>query len=76
MAVYVDGTLNILENYKNDGLSDTERFLANKYKEVDFNRDGKITADEVNEMIARFQQGKSTYTQELIYELIDLFFED
>ncbi|MDB4655901.1 hypothetical protein OAE48_03540 [Flavobacteriales bacterium] len=76
MAVYVDGTLNILENYKNDGLSDTERFLANKYKEVDFNQDGKITADEVNEMIARFQQGKSTYNQEQIYELVDLFFED
>ena len=76
MAVYVDGTLNILENYKDDGLSNTERFLANKYKEVDFNRDGKITADEVNEMIARFQQGKSTYSQEQIYELIDLFFED
>ncbi len=76
MAVYVDGTLNILENYKKDGLSDSERYLANKYKEVDFNGDGKITPDEVNEMIARFQQGKSTYTEEKIYELIDLFFED
>ena len=76
MAVYVDGTLNILDNYKNDGLTNTERFVANKFKEVDLNQDGKITANEVNEMIARFQQGKSTYTEELIYELIDLFFED
>ncbi|MGB0368741.1 MAG: autotransporter outer membrane beta-barrel domain-containing protein [Flavobacteriales bacterium] len=76
MAVYVDGTLNILENYKNDGLTDTERFMANKFTEVDFNQDGKITADEVNEMIALFQQGKSTYSEEQIYELIDLFFED
>lgn len=76
MAVYLDGTLNILENVKKDGLTDTERYLANKYQEVDFNGDGKITPDEVNEMIARFQQGKSTYTEEKIYELIDLFFED
>lgn len=76
MAVYLDGTLNILENYKKDGLSDTERFLANKFKEVDFNGDGKLTPDEVNEMIARFKAGKSPYTEEKIYELIDLFFED
>ncbi len=76
MAVYLDGTLNILENYKKDGLSDTERFLANKFKEVDFNGDGKLTPDEVNEMIARFKAGKSSYSEEKIYELIDLFFED
>ncbi len=76
MAVYIDGTLNILENYRNDGLSDTERFLANKYSEVDFNSDGKLTPDEVNEMIARFQRGESSYTEEQIYELIDLFFEE
>jgi hypothetical protein len=76
MAVYIDGTLNILDNYQKDGLSDTERFLANKFKEVDFNGDGKLTADEVNEMIARFQRGESPYTEEMIYELIDLFFEE
>ncbi len=76
MAVYIDGTLNILDNYKKDGLTDTQRFLANKFREVDFNGDGKLTADEVNEMIARFHQGKSPYTEEQIYELIDLFFED
>ncbi|MBL4587403.1 MAG: hypothetical protein JKX84_10165, partial [Flavobacteriales bacterium] len=76
MAVFIDGTLNILENYKSDGLTDTERFLVNKFSEVDFNGDGKLTADEVNQMISLFQQGKSSYTEEMIYELIDLFFED
>ena len=76
MALFFEGTLNILENYKNDGLTDTERFLANKFKEFDFNQDGKITPDEVSEIIAQFQQGKSSYSQEQIYELIDLFFED
>ena len=76
MAVYVDGTLNILNNYKSDGLSDTERFIANKFKQADFNGDGKLTADEVNRMIALFQQGKSPYTEAQIYNLIDLFFEE
>jgi len=76
MAVYVDGTLNILDNYKSDGLTDTERFLANKYIEVDFNGDGKLTADEVNRMISLFKEGKSVYTQKDILNLIDLFFEE
>lgn len=76
MAVYIDGTLNILDNYRNDGLSDTERFLVNKYKDVDFNQDGKLTAEEVNRIIAMFQKGESSYTEEQIYELIDLFFEE
>lgn len=76
MAVYIDGTLNILDNYRNDGLSDTERFLVNKYKDVDFNQDGKLTAEEVNRIIAMFQRGESSYTEEQIYELIDLFFEE
>jgi Ca2+-binding EF-hand superfamily protein len=72
----LDGTLYILENIKKDGLTNTERYLANKHKEVDTNGDGKITPDEMKNMIARFQQGKSTYSEEKIYELIDLFFED
>lgn len=76
MAVYVDGTLNILGNYKADGLTDTERFLASKYKEVDFNGDGKLTPDEVNRMISLFHQGQSPYTESQIYNLIDLFFEE
>ena len=76
MAVYVDGTLNILENYKSDGLTDTERFLANKYSGVDFNGDGKLTPDEVNRMISLFHQGQSNLSQEDILDLIDLFFEE
>jgi hypothetical protein len=76
LALYVDGTLNILDNYKSDGLTDTERFLANKYREIDFNGDGKLTADEVNRMISLFKEGKSVYTQKDILELIDLFFEE
>ena len=75
-AVYLDGTLNILENYKNDGRSDTQKFIARKYKEVDFNGDGKLTADEVNRVIDIYKQGKSTYTEAMVLELIDLFLED
>lgn len=76
MAVFMNGTLNILENYKSDGLNDTQRFLVNKFKEVDFNGDGQLTPDEVNRMIDLFQKGQSSYSEEMIYELIDLFFED
>jgi hypothetical protein len=75
-AVYLNGKLHILENYKDDGLSNTQRFLANKYKDVDFNGDGKLTPDEVNRMISLFQQGKSSYSTDMINELIDLFFEE
>jgi hypothetical protein len=76
MAVYIDGTLNILENYRNDGLSDTQRFLVNKFSAADFNQDGKLTADDVNRMIALFQKGESPYNEAQIYELIDQFFEE
>lgn len=76
MAVYIDGTLNILENYEDDGLTDTERYLVNKYKNGDLNNDGKLTANEVNAIITRYQAGDKTYSEAQIYELIDLFFED
>lgn len=76
MAVYIDGTLNILENYEDDGLTDTERYLVNKYKYGDLNNDGKLTANEVNAIITRYQAGDKTYSEAQIYELIDLFFED
>ncbi len=75
-AVYIDGSLTILENYKNNGMSNTQRFLANKFKEVDFNNDGKLTPNEVNRMISLFDQGKAPYSKALMNELIDLFFED
>ncbi|MCB9186356.1 MAG: autotransporter outer membrane beta-barrel domain-containing protein [Flavobacteriales bacterium] len=76
MAVYLDGTLNILDNYRSDGLTDTQRFLVNKYPLVDMNGDGRLTPNEVNYMIARFQRGEAPYTEAQIYELIDLFFEE
>jgi len=75
-AVYLNGKLHILENYKDDGLTNTQRYLANKFKDVDFNGDGKLSPDEVNRMISLFQQGKSSYSKETINELIDLFFEE
>jgi hypothetical protein len=75
-AVYIDGALTILENYKNNGMSNTQRFLANKFKEVDFNNDGKLTPNEVTRMISLFDQGKAPYSKALMNELIDLFFED
>jgi len=75
-AVYIDGSLTILENYKNNGLSNTQRFLVNKFKEVDFNKDGTLTPNEVNRMIGLFDQGKAPYTKAMMNELIDLFFED
>jgi hypothetical protein len=74
-GVYVDRTLHILDDY-NDGRSDSQRYLAKKYSAVDANEDGILTPNEVNDMIARFQNGYTTYTEEQIYKLIDLFFEE
>lgn len=76
MAIYIDGKLNILENYKRDGQSDNQRYLANKFKAVDLNNDGTLTADEVNITISKFRNGDPTYSQDMINQLIDLFFED
>jgi len=76
MAVFVDGKLNILPNYKDDGLTTQERFLVNKYPDVDYNGDGILTPDEVNRMIKEFQAGRSRYTADDINDLIDKFFED
>ncbi|TNF26041.1 MAG: hypothetical protein EP314_06230 [Bacteroidetes bacterium] len=76
MAVYIDGTLNILENYRNDGLTDTQRYLASKFNLVDTNGDGKLSPDEVNRMISKYQSGNAPYTEAELNELIDLYFED
>lgn len=75
-AVYVNGTLNILDNYKPDGRTNTQRFLANKFKDIDYNNDGILSPDEVSGGINLFQLGQSNYTERQINELIDLFFED
>lgn len=76
MAVFIDGKLNILPNYKDDGLTSQQRFLVRKYPDVDYNGDGKLTADEVNRIIKEYQKGSSRYTADDINGLIDLFFED
>lgn len=76
LGVYIEGELNILKNYKaEDKRTDAQRFLVNKFKEVDFNGDGILEPNEVQRMIDLFQEGKSTYTSDMINELIDLFFE-
>lgn len=74
-AVYIDGTLNILENFDDRGLSDTRRFITSKYKVSDYNNDGLLTPDEVNLTIERFKRGETNLTQEMINELIDLFLD-
>lgn len=74
-GIYLDRTLHILDDY-NDGRSDSQRYLAKKYSALDTNEDGILTPNEVNDMIARFQNGDTTYTEEQIYKLIDLFFEE
>jgi hypothetical protein len=75
-AVYVAGKLNILDNYSSDNLSANQRFLVKKFPGVDFNGDGKLTADEVNRAISEYQSGRSVYSVDDINQLIDLFFED
>jgi len=76
LGVYIDGELNILKNFKaEDKRTDAQRFLVNKFKEVDFNGDGTLEPSEVQRMIDMFQEGKSSYTSDMINELIDLFFE-
>lgn len=75
-ARYVDGTLNVVANENPNNLSAHERKLINRFKEVDFNGDGKLEPNEVNRMIELFQEGNSGYSEEKIYEMIDMFFED
>lgn len=75
MGVYVDNTLHILEDY-NDGRSDSQRFLNKRYAGADADGNGILSPNEVNDLIARFQNGDTTYTEEQIYELIDLYFEE
>ena len=74
-GVYIDNTLHILDDY-GDGRSNSQRYLAKKYSAIDADGNGILTPNEVNDMIARFQNGDTTYTETQIYELIDLFFEE
>ncbi|MFT4523992.1 MAG: hypothetical protein ACI85F_000133 [Bacteroidia bacterium] len=74
-GVYIDNSLHILNDY-GDGRSNSQRYLAKKYSAVDANGDGILTPNEVNDMIARFQNGDTNYTETQIYDLINLFFEE
>lgn len=74
-VVIVDGVLTILKKEGEGFKDESRRILAKKYQEVDFNSDGDLTPDEVQKMINLFMEGKSSYSAERIYELIDLFFE-
>ncbi|MCF8463575.1 MAG: hypothetical protein K9G41_01945 [Flavobacteriales bacterium] len=74
-VVIVDGVLSILK-MKGDGLKEeSRRILAKKYHEADINKDGDLTAKEVQSMINKFTEGDKTYSSDKIYELIDLYFD-
>lgn len=75
LGTYIDGTLHIVDANTANANS-TQRYLAKRYGGADLNGDGILTADEVNQMIALFQAGDKTYSEEQILELIDLYFED
>lgn len=74
-VVIVDGVLTILKKEGEEFGDESRRILAKKYVDVDFNKDGDLTSDEVQKMINLFMAGNSDYSAERIYELIDLFFE-
>lgn len=74
-AAYVDGKLTIFKPANSELEEDTRRLLAGKYKKADFNKDGELSPDEVQKLIAMFMEGEALYPSEKIYELIDLYFE-
>lgn len=74
-VVFVNGVLTILKTEAGDYNEDSRRLLARKYREADFNGDGELMPEEVQEMIDLFMKGESSYSQEKIHELIDLYFE-
>jgi hypothetical protein len=74
-VAFVNGVLTILKTEGEDYEEESRRLLARKYREADFNKDGELTPDEVQRMIDLFLKGGSTYSQEKVHELIDLYFE-
>lgn len=61
-----------IEEEKGKGKGDE---IPEKYKQVDFNNDGKISADEVVKAIDVFFEGKVDLSQDEIYGLIDYYFK-
>lgn len=74
-VVIVDGVLSILKRQDEDFSEESRKILAKKYKEADFNADGVLAPEEVQKMINLFMQGKSSYSSERVYELVDLYFD-
>lgn len=74
-VVYVDGVMTILTTEEGEISKDSRRLLARKYTETDFNGDGELSPDEVQQMIHMFRMGESPYSDQKIHELIDLYFD-
>lgn len=74
-VVYVDGVMTILTTEDGEMSENSRRLLARKYVETDFNGDGQLTPDEVQQMIHMFRMGESPYSDKKIHELIDLYFD-
>ncbi|MCB9187194.1 MAG: hypothetical protein H6601_10705 [Flavobacteriales bacterium] len=74
-VAFVNGKLTILKTVGGEYEENSRRLLARKYKEADFNKDGELTPEEVQKMIDLFLKGGSSYSQEKVHELIDLFFD-
>ena len=74
-VAFVNGVLTILKTEGGEYEEDSRRLLARKYREADFNGDGELTPEEVQKMIDLFLKGGSTYSQERVHELIDLYFD-
>jgi hypothetical protein len=74
-VAFVNGVLTILKTEGGEFKEESRRLLAKKYREADFNGDGELTPEEVQKMIALFLKGGSSYSQEKVHELIDLYFE-
>ncbi len=54
---------------------DKKKEIPEKYKQVDFNDDGKISADEVIKAIDVFFEGEVDLSMDEIYGLIDYYFK-
>jgi hypothetical protein len=74
-VVYVDGKMTILTTEDGEASKDSRILLARKYTETDFNGDGELSPNEVQQMIHMFRMGESPYSDEKIHELIDLYFD-
>ncbi len=72
-AVRYDSTMKS-SNYENSNPSGTSS-LPEIYQEVDLNKDGKISTNEINSAIDNFFEGNTKLKIDGIYGLIDYFFE-